>query len=448
MPHALFVDSTLSEISSAVQIAERYGFTVYTARSLKDLSSLSEHFLPDVAFINQDLPDGSGFDLLAQNPWGAATRFFILMQTIELEAALKSFRLKATDIIQKPINLTRFEELISRCIQERGIYQRPVKQEMSDSKFGRLVGQSEPMQKLYRMIERVAPTNATVLIHGESGTGKELVAQTLHDYSQRSHKPFIAINCGAISTDLISSALFGHEKGSFTGAQQAHKGYFEQATNGTLFLDEITETNFELQVKLLRVLETHTVIPVGGKRQLVTNTRVIAATNRIPEDAVMAGTLREDLYYRLNTFPLAVPPLRERGNDITLLSQFFLEQLNLEHNLDTTIDIPALELLQAWSWPGNVRELKNVIHRAFILADNRIQAKHICFGHSLNQYNDYLKLIIKIGTPLAAVEQQFISKTWQHCDRNTKLAIKLLNVDQKFLNKYLKQNIANQQDQK
>src|SRR5204862_486823 len=209
-----------------------------------------------------------------------------------------------------------------------------------------------------------APTEATVLVQGESGTGKELVAQTVHQLSRRRKGPFVALNCAAVSPTLIESELFGHERGSFTGAARTHKGFFERAEGGTLFLDEISEMPIELQVRLLRVLETGTVARVGGESELKVDVRVVAATNREPEHAVADGRLREDLLYRLSVFPIRLPALRERAGDVELLVRAFLAELNAAQGTRKGISRAALELLQGHQWPGNVRELKNALHRA------------------------------------------------------------------------------------
>lgn len=255
--------------------------------------------------------------------------------------------------------------------------------------FGYLIGNSASMRRMYNLIERVAPTSAAVFIIGETGSGKELVARTIHQHSERAKHPFIAINCAAITTELIGSALFGHERGSFTGASQAHDGYFRQATGGTLFLDELPESAPELQTKLLRVLETGTVIPVGGKRQISVDVRVIVATNRNPQKAIQEGILREDLFHRLNTFPIVIPPLRQRRDDIGRISNYFLNQLNEETGRQIKLTQKAILELYSRDWPGNIRELKNTIQRAFILADNKIDIEH------LTEDTDYSGLDLK-----------------------------------------------------
>ncbi len=223
------------------------------------------------------------------------------------------------------------------------------------------------MQRLYQQMERVAGTSVTVFLTGESGTGKEVVAQTLHELSQRRSRPFLAVNCGAISPHLIESEIFGHEKGSFTGADRQHQGFFERAATGTLFLDEITEMSMELQVKLLRVLETGRFMRVGSTQTLQTDVRVIAATNRCPYEAVASGKLREDLLYRLNVFPIELPPLRERLTDVPLLAQHFMEAISQREGQAKQFTASALKQLAQYSWPGNVRELRNAVQRAYVM---------------------------------------------------------------------------------
>jgi two-component system response regulator AtoC len=239
-------------------------------------------------------------------------------------------------------------------------------------RLGRLVGASSPMRELFHAIAHVAPTDATVLIVGETGTGKELVARTLHERSLRAGRPFVAVNCGAISPQLIESELFGHEKGSFTGADRQHRGVFEQAEGGTLLLDEITEMNLALQVRLLRVLETPAFQRVGGVTPIRFDVRVLATSNRPAAEAVADGRLRKDLYYRLNVFPMRVPPLRERGQDIDALARTFLQEIAEREGRRRHFTPAALQRLRAHPWPGNVRELRNAVRRAAILGDEEI----------------------------------------------------------------------------
>ena len=240
-------------------------------------------------------------------------------------------------------------------------------------RLGALYGACTAMQRLFQTIGRLGPSDVTVMILGESGSGKELVAQAIHQLSARSRKAFVAVNCGALPENLIESELFGHERGSFTGAARTHRGCFERADGGTLFLDEVTEMPVDMQVRLLRVLETGRFCRVGGDQEITASVRVIAASNRDLGQAVAEGRLREDLMYRLCVIPLPVPPLRDREADALLLAEMFLAELNDAHGTDKTYTLQARARIAAFSWPGNVRELKNVIHRGYVLSDDEVE---------------------------------------------------------------------------
>jgi DNA-binding NtrC family response regulator len=301
-------------------------------------------------------------------------------------------------------------------------------------RFGDLYGASESMQKLFRLIEKVAPTQANVLIAGESGTGKELVASSIHKISGAEERPFVALNCGAISPQLIEAELFGHERGSFTGAVRLHKGCFERADGGTLFLDEVTEMPLEMQVKLLRVLETGHLCRVGGDHEIAVNVRVIAATNRDPHEAVESGQLRGDLYYRLAVFPIDVPPLRERRDDIDLLANLFLGNLNKEAGTNKIFSRGSRRFMSEYRWPGNVRELKNLVHRAFILADRELDVTGI-MPPSKPPVSTVSGdcVLLPLGSKLADAEQQLICATLGHCGGNKTRAAEVLGVSLKTL---------------
>jgi DNA-binding NtrC family response regulator len=300
--------------------------------------------------------------------------------------------------------------------------------------FGLLYGRSPAMAQLYQQLVKVAQTFATVLIIGESGTGKELVAKTIHDHSQRAKQPFIPVNCGAIPANLIEAELFGHEKGSFTGAVSQHVGYFEHASGGTIFLDEITEMAPEMQVKLLRVLETGTFHRVGGIEQISVDVRVIAATNRDPRTAVDEGAFREDLLYRLAVFPVRAPPLRERDGDIELLAQHFLDHFNAAEKAHKVFSKRSLETLKGYGWPGNVRELKNTVHRAFILADKVIEVPNPSIATRVKkpQLRDGA-LSVWIGTPLADAQREIILATLNHFQGDKRKTATTLGVSLKTL---------------
>ena len=304
--------------------------------------------------------------------------------------------------------------------------------------FGLLYGSSPAMKAMFLQLERVAITDATVLLEGESGTGKELIAQSLHTASLRSQHHFVAVNCGAIPSHLIEAALFGHEKGSFTGAIKRQTGYFEYASGGTLFLDEITEMSCDMQVKLLRVLESGCFHRVGGHEEVKIDVRLVAATNRSMHSAVQQGKLRQDLMYRLAVFPVRVPPLRERGSDIALLAEFFLEDLNRQAGTCKRFSDHAIDRLRGYQWPGNVRELKNSVHRAYILAsdvltmdepDPRIKNPTLCFNGLLN---------FSAGTSLASAQREFILATLHHFSGNKRLTAAALGISLKTLYNRLK----------
>jgi len=297
-------------------------------------------------------------------------------------------------------------------------------------RFGRLLGGSAPMQELYRRIARVAPTAATVFITGESGSGKELVASAIHEAGPRARLPFVAVNCGAIPGSLIEAELFGHEKGAFTGAIRAHAGCFERAAGGTLFLDEIVEMTPEMQVRLLRLLETGRYTRVGGEHELHASVRIIAATNRDPLKAVRQGRLREDLMYRLAVFPISVPPLREREGDAELLAEHFLREQNDDAKTHKSFSRAAVSLIRSYRWPGNVRELKNAVERAHVLSDDLIELEP---GGLTALEPEGRCLHFPIGMPLAEIEKLVIGSTLELCNGNKRQCAEVLGVSLKTL---------------
>ena len=297
-------------------------------------------------------------------------------------------------------------------------------------------GISPAMQEVFRLIERVGPTEASVLLTGESGSGKELAAKSIHDASPRRNGPFVAINCGAIPAGLIEAELFGFEKGSFTGAVRAHAGVFERAEGGTLLLDEITEMPLDMQTRLLRVLETKQFYRVGANTELSTDVRVIAATNRCPLQAVQSGQLREDLLYRLAVFPVHMPPLRERGNDVDLLADRFLEELNAEGASQKRFTALSRITLRQHSWPGNVRELKNCIERAFILGDQWVELAPLIQKATADKSasaDDRDRLDIRVGSRIYDMERSLIEATLEYFQGNKRRAADALGCSLKTL---------------
>lgn len=312
--------------------------------------------------------------------------------------------------------------------------------EQEPDRFGSLIGRSVPMRRVFEMIERVAPTDVTVLIVGDSGSGKELVAQSIHERSQRSGGPFVAINCGAIPATLIEAELFGYEKGSFTGASRAHAGVFERAKGGTLFLDEITEMPIEMQTRLLRVLETQRFCRVGGTQDVQTDIRVVAATNRDPFRAVKDGKLREDVLYRLAVFPILVPALRDRGDDVVLLAEHFLAERNAAAGACKRLSPQAIAHLHQHPWPGNVRELKNAVERAFILADDELDLVPLGSSAGAGTFGlgTSAGIHVPVGARLDQAERSLIEATLQHYHGNKRRAAQVLGCSLKTLYNKLK----------
>lgn len=360
----------------------------------------------------------------------------LAMRAIQEEGAYHYFE-KPVDanklrvVLDRAVELTetrRENELLRRQLQDHGT-------------FGELVGNSPAMREIYALVEQVAPSSASVLITGESGTGKELVARTLHQLSPRRDKPFIGINCSAVPESLMESELFGHEKGAFTGAASRRAGCFELAEGGTLLLDEIAEMPSFLQAKLLRVIEERSVRRLGSRKEIDIDVRLLAATNKNPEDAVIKGTLREDLLYRLNVFRLELPALKERKEDLPLLAQYLVTKLAAKHGRPARFLSPAaLEVLQFHAWPGNVRELRNVIERAVIICSGEQIERHHFAPYPIDQRERLRNedtITLPVGTPIEEVERQMIMRTLQKTKNNKTRAAELLGISLKTLHNKL-----------
>ncbi len=375
MTHALIVEDDVDAAATLKALVAGEGLTVALAHTLRDARRQIALHQPDIVLLDLRLPDGSGMDLFTDPQLVANSEVVLITGHASLETSIQALRLGAADYLVKPINLVQLQGVLSR-VTKPAVLQAEVAgltaNLASAGHFGPLWGRAPAMQRVYEQISRVAGTGVTVFITGESGTGKEVVAQSVHDLSRRRRKPFLAVNCGAISPNLIESEIFGHEKGSFTGADRQHQGFFERASGGTLFLDEITEMPLELQVKLLRVLETGRFMRVGSTQSLETDVRVIAATNRLPAQAVASGRLREDLMYRLNVFPIELPPLRDRLQDVPLLAEHFLALFSAQEGQVKRFNLAALAKLMDYRWPGNVRELRNAVHRAYVMAHSDV----------------------------------------------------------------------------
>jgi len=435
MAHALIVDDDIDVLELLQEVARMEGFTVARAQSLREARIELGRQHPDVLLTDLRLPDGQGIELVSELEDPESTEVIVITGHATVDSAVAALRAGASDYLVKPAEVERVQAVLRRAKKTSALQHEigSLREELRKlGRFGRILGSSQRMQVLYDQLSRVAPTSATVLLIGESGTGKELAAHTVHELSRRREAPFLPLNCGAVAPQLIETELFGHERGSFTGADRQHKGFFERANGGSVFLDEVTEMPMELQVKLLRVLETGTFTRVGGTVQVATDVRIIAATNRDPEKAVIEGKLREDLYHRLNVFPIQLPPLRERGVDMEQLALFFLEEQNLAEGTRKSFSRDALVRLYQHHWPGNVRELRNYVQRAYIMADD-VVAGEIAVTAAEAKPDDATTITIHVGTPLAEVERRVTLATLAYCGQVKRKAAQILGVSLKTL---------------
>ncbi|WP_313621671.1 sigma-54 dependent transcriptional regulator [Achromobacter sp.] len=441
MPHLLIVDDDDAIRETLAEIGRDSGFSVALAASVKDALIQLERQAPDLVLTDVRLPGGSGMDIF-KNVAVSSAEVVVMTGHGTVDNAVEALRLGATDYLVKPICMERLAEILKRIMTNAG-GEMPGTPFEEPGRFGKLYGKSERMLELYRQIGRVAPTNVTTLLIGESGTGKELAAHAIHELSPRRQRPFIAVNCGAISPNLIESEMFGHERGSFTGADRQHKGYFERADGGTLFLDEVTEMPLDLQVKLLRVLETGQFMRVGTNREIACDIRVVAATNRNPEQAVQEGRLREDLYYRLSVFPIELPALRDRGSDILFLAQRFLQTLNEESGKKKDFSPEAAAALDQYEWPGNVRELKNFVRRAFIMADGDVLDLEMLAPH-VSPAGEATggQVSVPVGETLAEADRRLILATLERCNGVKKQTAAVLGISPKTLYNRLEEYAA------
>ena len=430
MLRALLIDDNADFLNGVIEIAAGEGFAVSGARSLREARECLANGPVDLVLVDLMLPDGDGVSLLKELKETSDSDVILVSGMATVDSAIEALRLGALDYLTKPIDTRRLKSVLNHVLRLRSLKEEvgTLRGELRKvGRFGRLVGISPTMQKVYDLMTRVAPTDATVFITGESGTGKEVVAQTIYEISNRRRNPFLPLDCGAIPANLIESELFGHERGSFTGASQLRRGCFERAAGGTLFLDEITEMPVELQVKLLRVLESGSLTRVGGEETVPVNVRLIAASNRVPAEAVREGKLREDLYYRINVFPILLPPLRDRDGDVILLAERFLELLNASQGTSKRLSVEARERIKAHVWRGNVRELKNEIHRAFIMHDSVLELS------DLSAEPTPAPTATEVGRSLEESERQLILATLAQCGGDKKKAARILGISLKTL---------------
>jgi len=421
----LIVDDNVEFQSTVADLASLANCTVTRATSVREARRIVRDRQFDLLVLDLDLPDGSGLDLLDEIDLVTLGQIAVVTGHPSVDSAIRAVRLPIVDYLVKPLAA----DALNRLFERARLHARALPPGAGE--FNGMIGQSAQMKALFDRIERVARHDMTVFIHGESGTGKELVARAVHDRSGRRGE-FVALNCGAVAPDLLSSQLFGHERGVFTGASQSHAGFFERAEGGTLFLDEITEMPAALQVYLLRVLETRTLTRVGGSREIPVDVRVIAATNRDPGAAVSSGSLRGDLYYRLADFPIELVPLRERPEDVAPLAQRFLDRLNERYGTRRFLTAEVLRQWTARPWPGNVRELRHVVQRAYVLAtDDAIAAQTDLPPAAIAR--DDGSVTFQVGMTFDEIEREMLLKTLAHHGNNKRQAARTLGITTKTI---------------
>jgi len=459
----LIVDDEPSQRTGLAAMLSAWGMKPETASDGIEALQRLNSFPADVIITDLNMPGLDGFGLLQRlRESGEMPPTLVLTAYGSIETAVQTVHeLGAFWFVEKPIQPAALEVLLRRAGSHAGLRAEKSNLERQlryKGSLGELVGTSSKMQEIFALLQQAGPSKACVLITGESGTGKELVARTIHELSARRQGPFVAINCAALPETLIESELFGHEKGSFTGASERRAGCFEVAQNGTLLLDEIGEMPMQTQAKLLRILEDSKVRRLGGKSEFEVDVRVVAATNKVPEEAVRGGHLREDLYYRLNVFQIHLPPLRERKEDLRLIAEALISDLNRKHLCRIADLAPVvMQALEHHQWPGNVRELRNVLERAVILAgEGTIELHHLpaflqgtaataatvessTHAAQTPSTSDVGGIRFQIGTTVEEAEKGLILHTLEHTRNNKTRAAEILGISLKTLHNKLKE---------
>jgi DNA-binding NtrC family response regulator len=445
----LIVEDEENERTGLAEIVSGWGYRAETAADGVEGWDKVLSWSPAIVVTDLKMPGIGGMELLEKIKAHAET-IAVIMVTAQgtIESAVQAIKMGAYNYIPKPIETARLRTLLQNAAEnfrdkvEKEVMRRKLRDAGS---LGNLVGASKKMQEVFHLIEMVAPSTASVLITGESGTGKELVARNIHELSPRRGKPFVPINCAAIPETLIESEIFGHEKGAFTGALERRTGCFELAEGGTLLLDEIGEMPVATQAKLLRVLEDRKLRRLGSKVETTVDVRVLAATNKIPEEAVARGELRNDLYYRLNVFNIHMPPLREHKEDVPSLVDALLKDMNSKHGRNVkTVSDAVLTVFQNHSWQGNVRELRNTLERGVIVCEGAmIETRHLPpnFGKAavLPSSDDSDTVRLGVGTTVEEAERRLILKTIESTNNNKTRAAEILGISLKTLHNKLKE---------
>lgn len=426
----LILDDDTDFAGATADLVALRGMHPLLAHSIADSKRISEENEIDLMLVDLTLPDGTAFDFLDGIDVTQHGQIALVTGSPTVESAAKAVARSFIDYLIKPILPERVEALFERAIQRAAL-----RMSRNPGDCG-IIGASHQMKSLVHAIGNLARTEASVLVTGESGTGKEVVSAAIH---QRSGRPgaFVAVNCGAIAPELLASQLFGHEKGSFTGAHCRHVGFVEQADKGTLFLDEITEMPMPLQVYLLRVLETGRFVRVGGLGEIEADVRIVAATNRNPYEAVQRGQLREDLYYRLADVQLDIPPLRSRGRDVVLLAQHFLDKLNARYGQRKRFAPGVDRELMRHTWPGNVRELRSAVQRGYLLTQgDLIDVKPTSIPPAMLEESEHA-MVFSVGMSYAEIETKILLKTLAHHNNDKTATARTLGVSVRTIHNQL-----------
>ena len=445
----LIVEDEENERSGLAELVSAWGYEANTAADGQEGYEKVGAWSPSIVITDLKMPRMTGMELLERIAADSQT-IAVIVVTAQgtIDSAVQAMRIGAYDYVSKPIDTSRLRTILqnaSALLGTRTELEITRRKLRDTGSLGSLVGPSKKMQEIFRLIELVAPSTASVLITGASGTGKELVARTIHELSPRRPKPFVAINCAAIPETLIESEIFGHEKGAFTGALERRTGCFELAEGGTLLLDEIGEMPVATQAKLLRVLEDRKLRRLGSKVETSVDVRVLAATNKVPEEAVARGELRNDLYYRLNVFNIHMPGLREHREDIPDLVHALLSEMSSKHGRRVaTVSEAVLNAFKNYTWPGNVRELRNTLERAVIVCEGPVvETKHLPpgFGHAPTRasLDDADSIRVGVGTTVGEAERLLILKTLESTNNNKTRAAEILGISLKTLHNKLKE---------
>ncbi len=442
--HILVVDDEINIRGALVTMLEKKGHQVRGVATAEEGLAQLEAASAELVITDLRMPGIGGMEFLCRlkDTW-PDTEVVVMTAYGSIDTAVEAMRCGAYDYLTKPIDRERFPIVVDKALERHALTteNKQLRDRLETrTRFDQMVGESEPMQRVYSLVEMVADSDVTVLLTGESGTGKELISRAIHHKSPRADGPFITMNCGALPDNLFESELFGYEKGAFTGAMATKMGRFELADGGTLLLDEVGELSLKSQVDFLRVLETKEFRRLGGTKLLKVDTRIIAATNRNLEEAVKQGDFREDLYYRLNVVPIRLPPLRDRADDIPLLVDRFLAECSAQHHREPKdVSREAMRLLRLYGWPGNIRQLRNLMERLVVtVKDSMIQPEHLPEEIQAGK-EDARTMVVTLGTSLDQLEREVIQRTLTEITNHREKAAKLLGISLRALQYKIKE---------